>query len=765
MVILLLATALGPLGLGDFILPEWGGGVIHQAPDMSENIWLPVPAENVGELWYSHNLSGELFGCQGNGIVGNGKIAACTFNSLYPIVDDIDSIGTDTLILYDYYGNQLWSSERGHNWSLNVFAVSSSPMVDVNNRVVACDNYRIIMVNASNLDNIDVQWNTPIPHEKIGTLKKPIAPVPFSPAIVENKTIILPTGGGPLFAYDVETGEQLASIKLGQNTTINPYFGIPEMNWTNYLTIKKNYWFHKECPYWYNSTSGLIEWRSSIPYGIMPIRKNDFYDIDILHGNPTIHYHSEYNNVTVRKREGIDNWTLLAQNAIESGGLYTGEGYFSTGNSATVEGNRLYLVTEYTKPGTWPFIGDIVNNTIGRLYAVEVYPDAPLPSDRLIEVWNYSYFGRSQASPTLIDDTLYFDGYNNTLLRENRDPHIYAVYTNGTEKWKISYPNITWFTFTTDPRGGFWYEDCDQVIRPNTGGNKLVRFYEENGTIWEEIDMKTLLNDTGENKDLPVIPSSDMTICGTPTNPIMLISANHEHFNEGKWVLAINLSDNNSLIWKISIESDLNRNYAHGDYTILTENNVSRIVFPTNVGGVMAVGTYPDCWFENLSYELWDKPDDGDSYNDSVNVSFSIKSCLPHDMAMVKVVLISDEYPILQRKIETKEYNVNTSGTEGELTVTLPYQFLDGEYNVSVYLYNSSGKFKSEHLNISERLKFDIGIYANETYEFGPFYLSNGKCDIPILLILLVVLLISLLIILIIRFSGKFNVIKNKFKK
>lgn len=736
--ILLLAAALGPLGLGDFILPEWGGGVVHQDPQMSENIWLPIPTENVGELWYSHYKSGEIFGCQGNGIVGNGRIAASSFNSPW-----------DNLIIYDFYGNQIWSSGL---W-LGPFASTSSPMVDINDRVVACDRTKIILVNASDHNNPYVEWNSTI-----------TGGIPISPVIVENKTIILPTNNGPFLAYDVETGEKIAEIKLGNHTTIDPYFGIPEMNWTNYESVKQNYWLNSICPYRYNSTSELIEWNSSIPYGIMPIRRNHFFDGNPLGGNPIIHYCAEGNNVTATKFDGLRNWTVIASNNIESGGIYTGEGYFSTINSACVEGNRLYLVTEYIKSGTWPFIDDMVNNTIGRLYAVDVYPDALVESDRLIEVWNYSYFGRSQASATLIDDTLYFDGYNNTLLRENRDPHIYAVYTNGTEKWKVSYPNITWFTFTTDPRGGFWYEDCDQVLRPNTGGNKLVRFYEENGSIWEELDMKTLLNDTGENKDLPVIPSSDMTICGTPTNPIMLISANHEHFKEGKWVLAINLSDNNTVIWKIPIESIFNRNYAHGDYTILTKNNVSRIVFPTNVGGVMGVGTFPDCWFENLSYECWDKPDDGDSYNDSVNVSFMIKSCLPHDMAMVKVALISQKNPILQRKIETKEYNVNTSGTEGKITVTLPCRFLDGEYKLGVYLYNSSGKFKSEHLNISEILKFDIGIYANETCEFGPFYLSNGE-DITILLILFVVLLISLLIILIIRFSGKFNVIKNKFKK
>ena len=107
--------------------------------------------------------------------------------------------------------------------------------------------------------------------------------------------------------------------------------------------------------------------------------------------------------------------------------------------------------------------------------------------------------------------------------------------------------------------------------------------------------MKTLLNDTGSNKELPVIPSSDMTICGTIINPIMLISANHPHFNEGKWVLAINLSNNNTVIWKIPINSTFHRNYAGGGFTILNESFQYRILFITNVGGVMAIGTVPPC--------------------------------------------------------------------------------------------------------------------------------------------------------------------------
>jgi len=50
---------------------------------------------------------------------------------------------------------------------------------------------------------------------------------------------------------------------------------------------------------------------------------------------------------------------------------------------------------------------------------------------------------------------------------------------------------------------------------------------------------------------------------------------------------------------------------------------------------------------------------------------------------------------------------------------------LDGEYKLGVYLFNSSGKFKSEHLDLLDILKFDIGLYANESYEFGPFELHS----------------------------------------
>jgi len=529
---ILTISAFLPLCKSDFILPPQGGGIVHCDLQMSENINLSPPINNTGIVWYSHLIGGELFGTWGNGIAGNGNISACTFNNYF---------GNDNLIIYDYYGNRLWSSGDWNvvnpefNWSLNYAACGSSPMVDIKDRVIACDNRHVILVNATNHSNIHVNWTSDIPH----TL--PFIPYPISPSIVENKTIILPTSYGPLIAYNVENGSEIAEMKLGQNGVSHSYYGIPDMSELNFTSIISNPFY---CPYHYNNQNHLIEWESDIPYGIMPSNY-------IFHEDNVIFIQSPDGNVTA-----IDNTTdeVLTSNAVAEPQLLQGLDYYSTVNSACVQGQRIFLATE--KKGE-----------VGRLYAVDVFPDEPNQEDRLQVAWCYNYSKKSeksQATPTLIGDALYFDGYNKSWNNSKRDPHIYAVYAaNGTEKWNRSYDNITWFTFTTDPRGGFWYEDCDQVQPSNnTGGNKLVRFSEDDGHEIEEIDMKTLLNDTGPKGDSPVMPSSDMTICGNATNPIMLISANHQWRKEGKWVLAVKLQyneniSNNTLLWKIPLNETI----------------------------------------------------------------------------------------------------------------------------------------------------------------------------------------------------------------
>lgn len=531
-----------------FRLPSWGGGMVHCTPQMTDNIRLPVPMSNVGIAWYQHSLGGELFGTWGNGIAGNGRIAASTFTNYF---------GIDNLIIYDYDGNYIWHSDS----LLNCLATASTPMVDIHDRVVACDNEKVILVNASDHNNVYVEWNSTMPHDDL----HPLQSVVFSPSIVENRTIILPTRGGPLLAYDVQTGQKIAEIRLGQNRTSEPYYGIPDMSMSDFLSITSD---PLVCPYHYNSENNIVEWVSTIPYGIMP---------DYLFYEDNIVFMSNSDGMV----SAIDNTTgvVLASNSIGTLQLLPDSDYYSTINSACVKGNRIYLACEQKGNGN------------GSIIAVDVNPDAANKTDILTEEWYFDYPGKSQATPTLIGDTIYFDGYNKTLLpSQDKDPHIYAVYIeNGTEKWSVQYPFMTWFSFTMDPRGGFWYEESG-IFGDN--GKNLTHFYEENGTIKEIIDIPSLIDDTGPYKDFPLFPCSCMTMCGTETRPIMIVSANHRAWIPGKWVVAIDVVNNNEVLWKIRLDSVLaHSNYANGQYTILRNDGESRILFGTWLGGVMAIGT------------------------------------------------------------------------------------------------------------------------------------------------------------------------------
>ncbi len=433
----------------DFILPSWGGAMVHSDPQLTGFINLPVPKKDVKILWHRNKYAGEKAGTMGNGIAGNGKIAACNFNGL-----------RDNLVIYDYNGKYLWHSDS----RLNAIATTSSPMVDINSRVIACDNKKILMVDAYG-EGDGIVWESTIPKNK-SLLKS----IPLSPTIIDGKTIIVPTTG-PLYAFDAETGELLTR---------------------KYLGLGK---------------SGA-------------------------------------------KR------------------------YFSTTNSVCVNGRRVYIAT-YSCPRTKP--------PHGRLYAIDVNPDAKNESEVFTEVWKYEFEGGGNASPIFIDDTIYFDGSHLGLgLIRQQKPHVYAVTDTGErceEKWKKDYPHRTLFVFSKDPRGGFWYEDLR--------GKRLVHFAEEDGSIIEEILMKNLVREGLEEH----MPMSCMTICDK-RHPIMLISA--MSLLHHQYVIAVDLTADNSVLWRVRINSKYGLNYAGGQFTILKKGIRSRnprLVFATYYDGVIAIGS------------------------------------------------------------------------------------------------------------------------------------------------------------------------------
>ncbi|HVP99904.1 MAG TPA: hypothetical protein VMT57_00115, partial [Candidatus Thermoplasmatota archaeon] len=357
------------------------------------------------------------------------------------------------------------------------------------------------------------------------------------------------------------------------------------------------------------------------------------------------------------------------------------------------------------------------------LYAVEVNPDATNPSDILKVAWYYPYLGQGQASPTLINGTVYFDAFNGnytTLNGSNRNPRIYAVYMNGTLRWKINYSNITGFSFAMDPRGGFWYIDMGIPLQGG-GGRKLVHFSAENGTLLEEINVSELLHDPE-----PLYPVSCMTIAGTATHPIMIVSVNHLLFHHGKWVIAINLTDH-TVLWKVPIESASNFNFASGQYTILNESFHYRVLFNAFSGGVMAIGSYPNDGFDTISFTPWDSSGGGAKKNDSVNITFSIRTPVRQNHVWVKAFLISQEHPSLCRYNTVRRYTGESINGTHTITMTLPRFAPEGRYVLKVYLYNLPGKLRKDFRHLADMKNF--GIFANDTFVSDVFslYPSNNN--------------------------------------
>jgi len=433
-----------------FILPPWGGAMVHSDPQMSDCIAMKIPEKDVKIVWERNTLVGEKAGSKGNGMVGNGTIAACTFSGVY-----------DNLVVYNYAGKRLWSSKG----MLNAVATASSPMVSIDNKIIACDNKTIFMLNVSD-DACFVEWIQHIPQVSNGLL------IPFSPTIVREKIILLPTRGGPVYAFDTDTGELLSMKWLGKQKSDDPYY--------------------------------------------------------------------------------------------------------STVNSACVSNKRLYIAGESNKKTEIPK---------SRLFAIDVRIDGSF-DDLFEDAWFCPYNGVSQASPLFVGDTVYVDGYTKGWqFLKNAKVYALTEKQDGYTLHATGYPNRTMFSFTKDPRGGFWYEDTKDCM--------LVHFQ----IIDDEICIveKIAVNDFIPNLFGTFRPLSCMTICGT-TDPIMLISAITLFFN--KYVVAIRLGelgceDSYEVCWRVKTNV-AGMNYSGGQYTILKKDDDPyhhRILYGGYWGGVIALGT------------------------------------------------------------------------------------------------------------------------------------------------------------------------------
>jgi len=269
--------------------------------------------------------------------------------------------------------------------------------------------------------------------------------------------------------------------------------------------------------------------------------------------------------------------------------LSDGSDEFYTINTPAVRGNRTYVLAQHgSTPG------------IGRLVAVDVdIPASYDPSDPssldpgavvLREAWHVDVGAPGGASPLIVGDTIYFDG-DSATPGGPFGPTLFAVRdvgASGQIVWTRSMPGSIRASFARDPRGGFWTYTFDAP--PDADNRLLFRLAFQDpegdgvGNIIEQIDIDALIGEPGMHR-----PRSAMTITGSGTNPVMLVSVTAHQPASGifsTYVAAIDLAAR-SLYWRVPVPAPA---IAPGQFPILQTPSGPWTVFTTDRDGVRAIG-------------------------------------------------------------------------------------------------------------------------------------------------------------------------------
>ena len=107
----------------------------------------------------------------------------------------------------------------------------------------------------------------------------------------------------------------------------------------------------------------------------------------------------------------------------------------------------------------------------------------------------------------------------------------------------------------------------------------------------------------------------------------------------------------------------------------------------------------PDCWIDNYSATTFDSTSDNDTKDDSVNITFSLKTILPNDKIRVKAEL--KKTLSINEIVDncTVDYVINSNGINDSIILSVPENASTGFYTCRFYLYNSTGRI-NEILNI-----------------------------------------------------------------
>ncbi|MBA3944330.1 MAG: PQQ-like beta-propeller repeat protein [Herpetosiphonaceae bacterium] len=424
---------------------QTGCAMAHCDPMMSDNANTAAPLTQVHAYWHDTTVTGSNIGL---GCSSNSSIAVCT---LLP-----NSTATTTLKAYTASGSSPWSSTL-----LNNTAPYSAPMVNADGSVIAADSEKVFRLNPDG----SPAWITNTP-----------GGIPISPTTTGDNSIILATLGGPVSAYDANTGVMLASLAI--NASIND--------------------------------NGVVK-----------------------------------------------------------------TGIFDTANTPTIQGNRIYISTQFHETATGAIL------PYGRLYALDLMRTGE--TAQLSIAWFYEFQAPSGASPLLIQTdngtTIYFDG-NGVIPGGSVDPHTFAVVDKGDHGelvWSYQMPTRALAGAARDPRGGLW------IFVPQEP--YLIRLDQTTGTELQQLDVGALINES-----VVYWPSSAMSISGTATQPVMIVSTRTATATSS-YLIAIDLSAG-TLLWKFRYDEGKGFDgHSYGQFPIVTSaTGQPVVVFTTSDNGTWAFG-------------------------------------------------------------------------------------------------------------------------------------------------------------------------------
>jgi len=256
--------------------------------------------------------------------------------------------------------------------------------------------------------------------------------------------------------------------------------------------------------------------------------------------------------------------------------------YYQTRNTPAVVGDKIYISSHRSD-----------DYKHGALFALRLDPSNQI--NPLQISWKYDFAGPSGASPLVVatptETKIYFDG-DNIQLDGSALALIYGIsdivgdYPDTSslifQKRAFGKPGRIVASFALDPRGGFWtYVGVSPWLQYRDSASGIA-------AANNNINVDALINDP----DYIHLPMSAMSIVGTPTNPIMIVSAITTVAGGNQYVIAIDLVSK-TLLWKVQTNGIGDTENTAGQFPILSKNGEQRVIFSTRNLGARAIGLLP----------------------------------------------------------------------------------------------------------------------------------------------------------------------------